>query len=95
MPTRQTYTVLIPFPTHAGHWSVVGEELDLLDGVGLAGGHMHSMHKKAAQGGGVLDQEKKRPVGAGRLFDLVGEPGWRYWPLLVIGEVRRLRPIAQ
>jgi len=31
MPTRQTYTVLIPFPTHAGHWSVVGEELDLLD----------------------------------------------------------------
>ncbi len=31
MPTRQTYTVRIPFPTHAGHWSVVGEELDLLD----------------------------------------------------------------
>ena len=31
MPTRQTYTVLVPFPTHAGHWSVVGEELDLLD----------------------------------------------------------------
>ena len=31
MPNRQTYTVLIPFPTHAGHWSVVGQELDLLD----------------------------------------------------------------
>ena len=31
MPTRQTYTVLVPFPTHVGHWSVVGEELDLLD----------------------------------------------------------------
>ena len=31
MPNRQTYTVLVPFPTHAGQWSVVGEELDLLD----------------------------------------------------------------
>ena len=31
MANRQTYTVLIPFPTHAGHWSVVGQELDLLD----------------------------------------------------------------
>lgn len=31
MAHRQTYTVLIPFPTHAGHWSVVGQELDLLD----------------------------------------------------------------
>ena len=31
MPNRQTYTVLIPFPTHAGHWSVVGQQLDLLD----------------------------------------------------------------
>ena len=31
MPTRQTYTVLIPFPTGGGHWSSVGEELELLD----------------------------------------------------------------
>ncbi|PFG22514.1 hypothetical protein ATH90_1236 [Pseudomonas lurida] len=31
MHTRQTYTVLIPFPTGAGHWSVAGQELDLLD----------------------------------------------------------------
>jgi len=31
MTHRQTYTVLIPFPTGAGHWSTVGEELDLLD----------------------------------------------------------------
>ncbi|WP_167356485.1 hypothetical protein [Pseudomonas lurida] len=31
MPTRQTYTVLIPFPIGAGHWSVAGQELDLLD----------------------------------------------------------------
>ena len=31
MPNRQTYTVLIPFPTGAGHWSSVGQELDLLD----------------------------------------------------------------
>ena len=31
MPTRQTYTVLIPFPTGASHWSSVGQELDLLD----------------------------------------------------------------
>ncbi|MGA9700354.1 hypothetical protein [Pseudomonas sp.] len=31
MPTRQTYTVLIPFPTGAGHWSVAGQQLDLLD----------------------------------------------------------------
>ncbi|QDH63692.1 MULTISPECIES: hypothetical protein [Pseudomonas] len=31
MTHRQTYTVLIPFPTGGGHWSTVGEELDLLD----------------------------------------------------------------
>jgi len=31
MATRQTYTVLIPFPTGGGHWSTVGEELELLD----------------------------------------------------------------
>lgn len=31
MANRQTYTVLIPFPTGAGHWSTAGEELDLLD----------------------------------------------------------------
>ncbi|WP_455827339.1 hypothetical protein [Pseudomonas graminis] len=31
MPTRQTYTVLISFPTGAGHWSVAGQQLDLLD----------------------------------------------------------------
>ena len=28
---RQTYTVLIPFPTGNGHWSTAGEELELLD----------------------------------------------------------------
>ncbi|WP_339506991.1 hypothetical protein [Pseudomonas sp. EA_15y_Pfl1_P102] len=31
MSDRQTYTVLVPFPTGAGHWSSVGQELDLLD----------------------------------------------------------------
>ncbi|XKU43397.1 hypothetical protein BG51_12470 [Pseudomonas [fluorescens] ATCC 17400] len=31
MANRQTYTVLIPFPTGGGHWSTVGQELDLLD----------------------------------------------------------------
>ena len=31
MPHRQTYTVLTPFPTGKGHWSVVGQELELLD----------------------------------------------------------------
>ncbi|MGE7811835.1 hypothetical protein ACQKMW_00220 [Pseudomonas sivasensis] len=31
MTHRQTYTVLIPFPTGGGHWSTVGEELQLLD----------------------------------------------------------------
>jgi hypothetical protein len=31
MVNRQTYTVLIPFPTGGGHWSTVGEELELLD----------------------------------------------------------------
>ncbi|WGT26751.1 hypothetical protein [Pseudomonas marginalis] len=31
MHARQTYTVLIPFPIGGGHWSTVGEELDLLD----------------------------------------------------------------
>ena len=31
MANRQTYTVLIPFPTGDGHWSTAGEELQLLD----------------------------------------------------------------
>nr|DAV57871.1 MAG TPA: hypothetical protein [Caudoviricetes sp.] len=31
MFNRQTYTVLIPFPTGNGHWSTAGEELELLD----------------------------------------------------------------
>lgn len=31
MANRQTYTVLVPFPTGRGHWSSVGQELDLLD----------------------------------------------------------------
>ena len=31
MALRQTYTVLLPFPTGGGHWSSVGQELDLLD----------------------------------------------------------------
>lgn len=31
MSIRQTYTVLLPFPTGGGHWSSTGQELDLLD----------------------------------------------------------------
>lgn len=31
MANRQKYTVLIPFPTGGGHWSAVGQELDLMD----------------------------------------------------------------
>ncbi|WP_434656076.1 hypothetical protein J3P96_06350 [Pseudomonas sp. R3-56] len=31
MSNRQTYTVLLPFPTGGGHWSSVGQQLDLLD----------------------------------------------------------------
>ena len=31
MAERQTYTVLLPFPTGGGHWSSIGQELDLLD----------------------------------------------------------------
>ncbi|MDD1138770.1 hypothetical protein M5G22_14545 [Pseudomonas sp. TNT2022 ID233] len=31
MSIRLTYTVLVPFPTGGGHWSSVGQELDLLD----------------------------------------------------------------
>jgi hypothetical protein len=31
MAPRQTYTVLLPFPTGGGHWSRAGQELDLLD----------------------------------------------------------------
>lgn len=31
MAIRQNYTVLIPYPTGAGHWSTAGQELDLLD----------------------------------------------------------------
>ncbi|WP_434609869.1 hypothetical protein J3P80_19395 [Pseudomonas sp. D2-30] len=31
MPVRKQYTVLLPFPTGGGHWSSVGQTLDLLD----------------------------------------------------------------
>ena len=31
MAQRQTYTVLLPFPTGGGHWSSIGQELQLLD----------------------------------------------------------------
>jgi len=31
MSIRQTYTVLVPFPTGGGHWSKVDQQLDLLD----------------------------------------------------------------
>lgn len=31
MANRQKYTVLIPFPTGGGHWSAVGQELELMD----------------------------------------------------------------
>lgn len=31
MSTRQKYTVLVPFPIGRGHWSTIGQELDLLD----------------------------------------------------------------
>jgi len=31
MAERQTYTVLVPFPTGGGHWSSIGQELDLLE----------------------------------------------------------------
>ncbi|MGC5702367.1 hypothetical protein J4P02_19395 [Pseudomonas sp. NFXW11] len=31
MADRQKYTVLVPFPTGGGHWSSIGQELELLD----------------------------------------------------------------
>ncbi|MHC8288435.1 hypothetical protein ACYZUD_16775 [Pseudomonas sp. XS1P51] len=31
MAERQTYTVLLPFPSGGGHWSSIGQELHLLD----------------------------------------------------------------
>ena len=31
MAERQTYTVLLPFPTGGGHWSSIGQKLHLLD----------------------------------------------------------------
>jgi len=31
MAQRQTYTVLVPFPVGRGHWSSIGQQLDLLD----------------------------------------------------------------
>lgn len=31
MSNRQKYTVLLPFPTGGGHWSSVGQQLELLD----------------------------------------------------------------
>ncbi|MDB6446133.1 hypothetical protein SAMN03159507_04523 [Pseudomonas sp. NFACC32-1] len=31
MPIRKQYTVLVPFPTGGGHWSSIGQQLELLD----------------------------------------------------------------
>ena len=31
MAERQTYTVLLPYPSGGGHWSSIGQELNLLD----------------------------------------------------------------
>ncbi len=31
MSIRQTYTVLVPFPIGRGHWSIAGQELDLIE----------------------------------------------------------------
>lgn len=31
MSIRQQYTVLVPFPTGGGHWSSIGQQLELLD----------------------------------------------------------------
>lgn len=31
MPIRKRYNVLLPFPTGGGHWSSIGQELELLD----------------------------------------------------------------
>lgn len=31
MANRQKYTVLVPFPVGGGHWSTVGQELELLE----------------------------------------------------------------
>ncbi|UUT24859.1 hypothetical protein [Pseudomonas sp. T8] len=31
MSIRQKYTVLVPFPTGGGHWSSIGQQLELLD----------------------------------------------------------------
>ena len=31
MAERQTYTVVRPFPVGGGHWSSIGQELQLLD----------------------------------------------------------------
>ena len=31
MPICKPYTVLVPFPTGGGHWSSIGQELELLD----------------------------------------------------------------
>ncbi|QKJ37491.1 MAG: hypothetical protein ACNJA3_05880 [Pseudomonas rhizophila] len=31
MPIRKQYTVLLPFPAGGGHWSSIGQKLELLD----------------------------------------------------------------
>lgn len=31
MAQRQKYVVVVPFPMKGGHWSTVGQELDLLE----------------------------------------------------------------
>lgn len=50
MALRQTYTVLLPFPTGGGHWSSVGQELDLLD-----------VEANALRSAGRLELKKPKP----------------------------------
>lgn len=54
MAERQTYTVLVPFPTGGGHWSSVGQQLQLLDVEACAlrsAGRLELKKDEAAQAG--------------------------------------------
>ncbi|MCE6979666.1 hypothetical protein EI534_20255 [Pseudomonas frederiksbergensis] len=62
MSIRQTYTVLLPFPTGGGHWSSIGQELDLLDVEASAlrsAGRLELKKTEAAESASTTNPAKK------------------------------------
>jgi len=64
MALRQTYTVLLPFPTGGGHWSTTGQELDLLDveaSALLCAGRLALKKTEAVEPASASNPEKRPP----------------------------------